>query len=132
MLPGVDEGAVRRRLEQALRAALSTRDKVAASALRSALAAIDNAGSVPPAPAPVRRVGSEHVAGAVAGLGAGETERRRLSETEVAEIVRVEVAERRAAARDYEQGGHADRSARLRREASVLESVIAGGEPAQP
>jgi uncharacterized protein len=87
------------------------------------LAAIDNAGAVPAGPAPAAGVGGPDgpmVAGAAAGLGAGEGERRRLSAGDVDEIVRTEVAERLAAARDYAQRGHADQAERLRREARVL------------
>jgi uncharacterized protein len=122
------DSPLRQRLERALRQALSIRDKISASALRSALAAIDNAGSVPPAPAPPAGSGSTHIAGAAAGLGVGESERRSLSEGEIDDIVRAEITERRAAARDYEQAGHTDRAGRLRREARVLESVIAAGQ----
>jgi len=35
-------------------------------------------------------------------------------------IVRAEVAEREAAARDYDRAGHPDQAGRLRREADVL------------
>ena len=124
----MEDSRVRERLQAALREALRARDKIAVSALRSALAAIDNAGAVPHGPAPAASDGSQHVAGAAAGLGAGEGERRRLSEDDVGKIVRAEVAERHAAARDYEQRGHADRAGRLRREAHVLASAIAAGE----
>jgi uncharacterized protein len=120
----MDDSTGRERLQAALREALKARDKVAVPALRSALAAIDNAGAVPPGPAPAAGTGGQHVAGAAAGLGAGEGERRRLSEGDVDEIVRAEIAERQAAARDYEQRGHADRADRLRREACVLMSAI--------
>jgi len=120
MVAGMDDSTGRGRLQAALREALKARDKIAVSALRSALAAIDNAGAVPLGPAPAVGVGSQHVAGAAAGLGAGEGERRRLSDGDVDEIVRAEVAERQAAARDYEQRGHADQADRLRREARVL------------
>jgi hypothetical protein len=58
------------------------------------------------------------------GLGAGEAQRRGLNEDQVEEIVRAEVAEREAAARDYEQRGHADQADRLRREASVLDAAL--------
>ena len=112
----------RQRLQLALGEALRARDKVATSALRSALAAIDNASAVPAAPA--ADVGSPHFAGTVAGLGAGEAERRRLTEAEAEQIVLGEVAERQAAARDYDQTGHAEQAGQLRREAQVLLSVI--------
>ena len=82
------------------------------------------ASAVPAAPAPPAGTGGPHFAGAVAGLGAGEAERRSLTEAEAEQIVRAEVAERQAAARDYDQTGHADQASRLRREAHVLMSVI--------
>ena len=124
MVTGVADSEFRQRLHLALRQALKARDTIATSALRSALAAIDNAGAVPPAPAPAAGAGGPHVAGAVAGLGAAEAERRSLTAAEVEEIVRTEVAERQAAARDYDRVGHAEQADRLRREADVLMSVI--------
>jgi uncharacterized protein YqeY len=119
----VADTGTRQRLQLALGEALRARDKVATSALRSALAAIDNASAVPAAPAPAG-AGGPHFAGTVAGLGAGEAERRRLTEAEAEQIVRAEVAERQAAAHDYDQTGHADQAGRLRREAQVLIAVI--------
>ena len=52
MVTDVSNEAIRDRLHQVLRDALRGRDKIAASALRSALAALDNAGAVPPGPVP--------------------------------------------------------------------------------
>ena len=46
----MDDSTTRERLHLALRDALKTRDTVAISALRSALAALDNAGAVPAGP----------------------------------------------------------------------------------
>lgn len=80
------------------------------SALRSAMSAISNAEAVEPGPGHPAGTGSAHFAGAVAGLGAGEAERRRLTEADVATIVRQEAAEREAAADDYERAGHAAES----------------------
>jgi uncharacterized protein len=121
------------RLRAALTTALSSRDMIAAAAIRSALGAIGNAEAVPvpdgsqPVPdgtQPVRaRAGSEHVAGAAAGLGAAEAERRHLSEAEIAAIVLAEIAERRTAADQYDRLGRADQAERLRREAAILTSV---------
>ena len=51
-------------------------------------------------------------------------ERRWLTEAEAEQIVLGEVAERQAAARDYDQTGHAEQAGQLRREAQVLLSVI--------
>jgi uncharacterized protein len=120
----VADTGTRQRLQLALREALGARDTVATSALRSALAAIDNASAVPAAPAPAAGTGGPHFAGTVAGLGAGEAERRRLTEAEAEQIVRAEVTGRQAAARDYDRTGHASQAGRLRAEAQVLLSVI--------
>jgi uncharacterized protein len=125
---GVPASALRQRLELALREALRARDRTARSALRSALSAIDNASAVPAGPPPAAPASGPHFAGAVAGLGAGETKRRSLSEAEIEHLVRAEAAERQAAARDYDQAGHPDQAGRLRREADVLISVIDAGQ----
>jgi hypothetical protein len=150
--PGDDLPA---RLRRALTAALRARDMTAAAALRSALGAIGNAEAVPvlpaaPEPAPpgtdpaaagtdppaasapsarAARRGSPHVAGTVAGPGAAEAERRRLSPAQVAAIVAAEIDERREAAAQYERAGHADRAARLAAEAQALAAVAGGRQP---
>ena len=124
----MDDSAVRQRLEQALRQALRARSAVEVSALRSALAAIDNAGAIAVGPASAAGASSPHFAGAAAGLGAAEVPRRGLSEGEIEEIVRAEAAERRDAAHRYERSGRVDHADRLRREASVLESAVDPGE----
>ena len=122
---GMGTPTVRDLLQRALREAMKARDMVAVSALRSALSAIDNAGAVPAGPAPVTGATSPHFAGAVAGIGAAETERRSLSDQQASAIVRAEVAERQAAARDYDQAGHTERAGRLRREADIIASALA-------
>jgi uncharacterized protein len=104
-------------LRRALSPALKARDRAAVAALRSALAAIDNAHAVEAEAAP--RSGGV-IAGAVAGLGAGDAPRRELSEDDIAAIVRAEVADRRAASTDYERAGQVDAAARLAAEADVL------------
>jgi Yqey-like protein len=71
--------------------------------------------------------GSPHFAGTVAGLGAGEARRRRLTEADVVAIVRREAAEREAAAREYDRGGRAGEAARLREGARVLMGVLEQG-----
>jgi hypothetical protein len=137
--PGDDLPA---RLRLALTAALRARDMTAVAALRSALGAIGNAEAVPVPPAPPAAApsaagpagasaagrGSPHVAGAAAGLGAAEAERRRLSPAQVAAIVQAEIDERRAAAAQYEGAGRTDRAARLAAEAQAL-ATAAGGQP---
>ena len=123
-------GSVRSRLQAALHAAMKERDTEAASALRSALSAIANAEAVslPAASSgPPSRPGAQsspHFAGAVAGLGAAEVSRREVTNDEASAIAAAEAADRRAAARDYQAAGHADRAGRLRREAQAIESAL--------
>jgi uncharacterized protein YqeY len=102
-------------LRRALTTALKARDAVAVSALRSALAAIENAGAVDPVQAPPP--GRGPIAGAVEGLGAAEVERRPV---DVGAVVAAEVEQRRTAAREYAALGRADRAGRLQAEADVL------------
>ena len=102
-------------LRRALTTALKARDAVAVSALRSALAAVENAGAVEASHAP--SPGSGPIAGAVAGLGASEVERRPV---DVRAVVAAEVEHRRAAAREYVDLGRPDRADRLTAEADVL------------
>lgn len=123
---GNEDGAeTRRRLRVALDDALRKQDRIAVSALRSALSAIGNAEAVnrPPALADSR---SPHIAGAVAGVGAGDARRRDLSTAEVDQVVQAEISERLLAASDYERTGHSARADRLRSEASVLASALSG------
>ena len=122
------------RLRRALPAAMKARDRTAVDALRSALAAIDNAQAVDPPRPPPGDGGTEpggagghpRLAGTVVGVGAAEVERRRLSEAQLAEIVRAEIAEREAAADGYERVGQLEPAERLRGEAQVLASYLAG------
>jgi uncharacterized protein len=102
-------------LRRALTTALKSRDAVAVSALRSALAAIENAGAVDPGHAPPP--GSGPIAGAVDGLGAAEVERRPV---DVRAVVAAEVEQPRAAAREYTELGRPDHADRLHAEADVL------------
>jgi len=121
---GDTDDLVRERLAASLRQALRDRDLVATSALRSALAAIGNAEAVPPDHVPAAGIGGGPIAGALAGIGAGEAARRSLSGADVAGIVRSEITERQCAAAAYQRGGHAGRAERLNREAQVLEMAL--------
>jgi hypothetical protein len=110
------------RLRRALPSAMKARDHVAVAALRSAVAAIDNAQAVEELPSP--RSGGV-IAGAVTGLGAGDVPRRELSEDDIAAIVSAEVADRRTAAADHESAGQGDAAAHLRAGADVLAALLA-------
>jgi uncharacterized protein YqeY len=115
---------MRASLRDDLTAALKARDRVAVTALRSALAAIDNAEAVP-VDLPLDSVtGNEHVAGSATGLGTAEAERRHLTEADLRSIVENEVQERSVAAQEYEQLGRNDLAERLRAEAEVLSRYL--------
>jgi uncharacterized protein YqeY len=104
---------LRERLRAALPAAIHNRDAAAVAALRSALAAIENAAAVP---APGR---TEFGLPAV-GLGVTEVARRVQDDAEVERIVRTEITDRRTAADEYERLGRPERADRLRAEAQAL------------
>ncbi|RLU83696.1 hypothetical protein CTZ27_28595 [Streptomyces griseocarneus] len=100
---------------------MRARDKAAVSALRATLAALDNAEAVPVGEAELRGVALEH-----SPVGAGTTEavRRELSEQDVVDIARAEIAERLDAASQLTAPAHADRAERLRAEAAVLQRLL--------
>jgi uncharacterized protein YqeY len=116
---------MRATLRADLTAALKSRDRVAVAALRSALAAIENAEALP-----VHHgsnggpVVAEHVAGAALGVGAAEAERRHLTDADLRSIVEREVRERSVAAQEYERSGRGDVAERLRAEAEVLSRYL--------
>jgi uncharacterized protein len=139
-----DAGNVRDRLRRALPAAIKAQDTVTVAALRSALAAIDNAEAVDPDAVASRPVDPEadhvsasgrgsypeiEIAGTVAGVGAGEVARRPLTPWEIEETIRAEVVERQIVARIYEGAGQLDQAERLRREAQVLNAYLDAPEP---
>jgi uncharacterized protein len=113
-------GAVLTALRRDLTAAMKARDSVSVSALRSALAAIENAGAVDSSPDPSRATESAHFAGSVSGLGNAEVQRRVLGEGEMERLVGAEVEERQSVARDLELAGRHERAARLLAEAEIL------------
>jgi uncharacterized protein YqeY len=116
---------LRERLSTALTAAMRARDATAVSALRSALAALDNAGAVD-AGAPGAPTVATHprVAGTAVGIGAAEVERRELSDDEQRAVVQAEIDERLAAASQFDMGGHPERAVRLRAEAEALAACL--------
>lgn len=110
------------RLQAGLRDALKARDAGTVKALRSALAAIANAEAVDASPtAPASR---GPFAGAVDGLGSAEATRRALTEADIREIVATEVADRRAAALQYDSLDQRDAAADLREQAQTLENYL--------
>jgi hypothetical protein len=111
---------LRSRLRGDLHAAMKAQRRDEMAALRTLIAAIDNAesvdeASVSPPPSP-----GERVAGAVRGLGAADTARRSLSEREVQRIIEAELWERDAQAERLTLLGRADDASRPRIEADVI------------
>ncbi|RBY85407.1 hypothetical protein [Blastococcus sp. TF02A-26] len=116
-------GELRARLRAGLVAAMKARQPETVSALRTAIAAIDNAEAVEvPEGAPV--AGSEHVAGARVGVGAAEAQRRTLSLDEVRALLAQQVDERVTEAERWEGHGRDDAAGRLRREADALREYL--------
>ena len=100
-----------------LRDAMKDRRTVTVSALRTALAAIDNAEALTVAEG-VPTDGSQHVAGALAGIGAAEADRRVLSLAEVRAVLGTQIAEYLSDADHYRDHETAQR---LRRRAQLLQ-----------
>jgi hypothetical protein len=121
----VTENPLRRRLREALTAAMKTRDRTAVAALRPTLAAIDNAEAVHPGDEPAGSLAIEHIA---VGVGVADVARRVLTPGDVERIVRDEIAERETAAAGYERAGRPERAHQLRDEARVLTIHLAHPE----
>ncbi len=110
---------LRTRLRGDLRAAMKAQRRDEMAALRTLIAAIDNAESVEEASSPPMP-SSEHVAGAVQGLGAADAPRRSLSEHDLQRIIEAELWERDAQAERLTLLGRVDDASRLRVEADVI------------
>lgn len=114
---------IRETLRKDLTAAMKARDSDVVAALRTAIAAVDNAQAVEAAHRPETAT-SEHFAGAHVGLGVTEAERRHLDIDEIRDILRTQINERTAEADRYDALGQADAAARLRREADALRPYV--------
>jgi uncharacterized protein YqeY len=124
-------GWMRQRLRAALTTAMKARDQVRVRALRDGLGAIDNAEAVelpddigdgrgPSA----SLLSSGGIAGARAGLGTTDAERRALTAEQVEDVIRRQVDERLTAADEFERSGAPERAAQLRDEADVLRAFL--------
>jgi uncharacterized protein YqeY len=103
------EMAMRARLAGDLKTALRARDIAATAALRSMIAALDNAGAVPAAPGILPTMGLSR-----------DAPRRVLSAEDIDAVLGRELGERHAAIADYENGGRKDAADRLRAEIEVI------------
>lgn len=109
-----------------LKRGLKERDQVAVAAVRSVLAALDNAQAVSALGTEVETVITESFAGVSLGVGSSEVERRVLGVSEVAGVIEGEIAEREAAAQQYAAAGYDDHAEQLRAEVAVIREVLAG------
>ena len=110
-------------LRRDLRAAMKAQHRDEMAALRSLIAAVDNAESVEDL-APAAPTSGAPVAGAVPGLGAADVARRELSERDVERIIEAEFWERDAQAERFERLGRAGDALRLRVEAEVISRYL--------
>ena len=119
------EPELRVALREALPGAMRAGDGPARTAIRSALAAIENAEAAGVEPGELDSlIGSPQVAGATAGVGAAEALRHELSESEILEIVSAERDERLQSAADYRRLGKDDEAERLEAEAAALDAFL--------
>ena len=114
---------VRLALRQRLTRALRERDKPTAAAIRSAIAALENAEAVPMSHGAVTAT-STHVAGAAIGVGAADAERLALDEETEAAILRAEVDSLLEAAGEYDSLGRGERAVEARTAANELSGVV--------
>jgi uncharacterized protein YqeY len=115
--------AIRAALRADLTAAMKARDRDAVTALRTAIAAIDNAEAVEDDGLHNSRTG-RHVAGAAPGVGSTEAARRDLTTRDVRAILRAQIADRIIEAATYDGHGQTQAADRLRREANALTRFI--------
>lgn len=113
------KGALRRDLT----AAMKERDRDTASALRTALAALDNAEAVMVL-ANGQVAAGAHVAGARSGVGSTEAGRRAVTGDQAREILSGLIAEQSGEAGRYDTLGQASAAQRLRAQADVLRKYL--------
>jgi uncharacterized protein YqeY len=119
-----DVQTLRSALRADLVAAMKARQPDAVTALRTAIAAIDNAEAIVVVDDVGGPLASEHIAGARAGVGSTEAHRRVLSLAEVRAILEAQISERIVEANRYDALAQHDAASRLRREAEVLQRYV--------
>ena len=115
--------AFRAALRHGLVTALKARDTDALAALRTTIAAIDNAEAVP-VPDTSRPATGVHIAGSRSGPGSTEAARRQLSASELRDILAGQITEHTREADRYDALGRADAAERLRRQARTLTAYL--------
>ena len=118
-----DAETLRTALRRDLTAALKAQESDAVAALRTTIAAIDNAEAVaaPDASAPVTNA---RIAGARTGVGSTEAVRRQLGGSQLHAILRDQITDRTREADRYDALGQAEAAQRLRHQAAVLEAYL--------
>jgi uncharacterized protein YqeY len=111
-------GRLRARMAVDLTAAMRDRDRVRVAALRSLMAALDNAGAVP---------SDARAWPPAVGLGVAEAPRRELDQHGVHAIVTEEIHTREVAAGEYREVSRPDAAARIEAEAEALRPYLDGG-----
>ena len=117
---------VRATLRHGLTTALKARDAEALAALRTAIAAIDNAEAIATTDTQ-RPVTSADIAGASSGVGSTEAVRRSLNSGQLRDIMREQIAEYAREADRYDALGRPDAADRLRYRAGILAAHLAPG-----
>ena len=112
---------LRVRLRRDLTAAMKARRSEQVSAIRTLMAAIDNAEAAGVgSPASPTSPSSADFAGALAGLASGDAPRRELNEADLEELLDAEITDRREQAEEFEDLGRTDEALRLRDQAAVI------------
>ncbi|MCK9903428.1 hypothetical protein CC117_19740 [Parafrankia colletiae] len=120
-----DVRVLRAALRDDLVAAMKARNRDAVTALRTTIAALDNAEAVAvEVPGQEQPPASGRIAGGREGLGVTEAERRELSADTVRAILRSQLSERVDEADRYDALGQAAAGDRLRREADALRKYV--------
>ncbi|MFJ6022917.1 hypothetical protein ACIQFP_26535 [Nocardiopsis alba] len=121
--PATDADTPRARMRSDLVTAMRERRRETVSALRTALAALDNAEAAP-APETPNATTNEHIAGSRSGVGSTEAPRRVLSADRVRALLNEQIEERTIEADRYEAHGRHDAARRLRSEADALRPYL--------
>jgi uncharacterized protein len=120
------EQRLRGRLNEDLRAAMKARDAVRVAAVRSLIAALDNASAVAltdAEAAAVRRLAES--SGSRSPPGAFDVPRRVLSEEDMLRVFAIERAERHSAAHSLEKHGCYEEAVLVRTELEIIEAYLA-------
>jgi uncharacterized protein len=111
-------------LRDGLTRALKARETEALSALRTAIAAIENAEAIATTDTQ-RPVTSADIAGASSGVGSTEAVRRSLSTGQLRDILAGQITEYAREADRYDALGQSDAAHRLRDRARILSAYVA-------